>query len=147
MDPRPDTSTITLDPTAKSSQEAQDVRLRVVYPRWLSHEWVVKADVVLGRNPPTEESWQLRHPTISRRHAVLAWEGTAHTLEDLGSHNGTWIDGERLARESRSLRDGTVIRLGGVVLVYERTAGAAPEEAAEVSRDAVPGDSSAMRRL
>ncbi len=33
---------------------------------------------------------------LSRRHAALRWSGDALEIEDLGSTNGTWIDGERV---------------------------------------------------
>jgi DNA-binding NtrC family response regulator len=39
---------------------------------------------------------RLRHPTVSRRHARLVVTGGRLTVEDLGSRNGTRIDGERL---------------------------------------------------
>jgi len=48
---------------------------------------------------------------VSRRHArVLVREGRA-TLEDLGSKNGTFLDGERVTSPCL-LHDGAVIRLG-----------------------------------
>lgn len=40
-------------------------------------------------------------PWVSREHATLAWTGAAWELRDLGSHNGTWVDGARLAPGSR----------------------------------------------
>ncbi len=35
-------------------------------------------------------------PQVSGEHAVLLWEGDAWTVRDLGSRNGTWVNGERL---------------------------------------------------
>jgi transcriptional regulator with GAF, ATPase, and Fis domain len=144
-----DASTISLQRSPRSRGRDADVRLRVVYPRALVHEWRVTADVVLGRNPPGAHAWQVRHPTISRRHAVLSCDRARGTylLEDLGSHNGTWVDGTRVAHEPRVLHDGAVVRLGGVILVFESGPAAAAEDAPQVRRDAVPGDSGAARRL
>lgn len=34
---------------------------------------------------------ELRHPTVSRRHAELIVLGGSYHLRDLGSTNGTWI--------------------------------------------------------
>lgn len=39
----------------------------------------------------------IRHPDVSAEHAVIAWGGATWTLRDLGSRNGTWLNGERLA--------------------------------------------------
>jgi transcriptional regulator with GAF, ATPase, and Fis domain len=144
-----DNSTISLDRKPRKPRTSHDVWLRVVFPRDLVAEWPLTGDVVLGRNPETAEARQLRHPTISRRHAVLAWDRglQLHTVEDAGSHNGTWIDGARLTRGRRSLRDGTVLRLGDVMLVYEHAPDARPDENGIVSRDAVPGDSGPACRL
>jgi pSer/pThr/pTyr-binding forkhead associated (FHA) protein len=36
------------------------------------------------------------HPSVSKEHAVLAFEAGGWTLKDLGSRNGTWADGKRL---------------------------------------------------
>ena len=35
--------------------------------------------------------------SVSRRHAIIAISGDEATLTDLGSKNGTWIDGRRVA--------------------------------------------------
>ncbi len=51
---------------------------------------------------------------VSRRHALLSERGGEVWLCDLGSRNGTFIDGVRLDGE-RLLRDGDQIQVGGVV--------------------------------
>lgn len=38
------------------------------------------------------------HPSVSRRHARVAVRGGCWTVEDLGSRNGTWVDGTRVER-------------------------------------------------
>jgi DNA-binding winged helix-turn-helix (wHTH) protein len=55
----------------------------------------------------------LESPTVSRRHARILVEGEEAVLEDLASKNGTFLRGQRIAAPTR-LRDGDVIRLGGV---------------------------------
>jgi hypothetical protein len=54
---------------------------------------------------------------VSRHHARILVEGTRTTLEDLGSKNGTSLNGEPL-RGKRELRDGDVVRLGEVQLLF-----------------------------
>ncbi len=56
------------------------------------------------------------HPSVSRRHARLSIDD-AVTIRDLESHNGTCVNGQRLADGARTLASGDVLRLGEAVLV------------------------------
>jgi DNA-binding winged helix-turn-helix (wHTH) protein len=49
--------------------------------------------------------------SVSRRHARLHISGASVTIEDLGSKNGTWIDGKRI-EGCVSLTDGTRFQIG-----------------------------------
>jgi DNA-binding winged helix-turn-helix (wHTH) protein len=55
--------------------------------------------------------------SVSRHHARILVEGPRATLEDLGSKNGTLLNGERM-RGTRELRDGDAVRLGDVQLLF-----------------------------
>src|SRR6185436_6684469 len=56
---------------------------------------------------------------ISRRHARLTYQGGKYVLEDLGSTNGTFVNGQRLAGP-RVLKPGEVVSFGEqIVLVFE----------------------------
>src|SRR4030095_2604521 len=58
---------------------------------------------------------------ISRRHARLTYQGGKYILEDLGSTNGTFVNGQRLAGP-RVLKSGEVVSFGEqIVLVFEAT--------------------------
>lgn len=48
---------------------------------------------------------------VSRRHVEVSGEGAAVTVRDLGSRNGTWLDGVPLQRAIRLERD-AVVRIG-----------------------------------
>lgn len=67
--------------------------------------------------------------TVSRVHAVLDAYGTAWSIRDMGSFNGTFVNGERLVGD-RILRTGDEITIGATRLVFRgeggspRTAGA-----------------------
>jgi DNA-binding NtrC family response regulator len=50
---------------------------------------------------------------VSRRHARVRWDGGALLIEDLGSRNGTAINGDVLKAGVRSARGGDCIRLAG----------------------------------
>jgi len=58
---------------------------------------------------------------ISRRHARLTFQGGKYVLEDLGSTNGTFVNGQRLAGP-RVLKAGEVVQFGEqIMLVFEAT--------------------------
>ncbi len=63
-------------------------------------------------------------PSVSRRHARIVVSGRKATLEDLGSKNGTYVRGERLASVA-PLLDGDEIRLGRVRMTFSVLAGTA----------------------
>jgi predicted component of type VI protein secretion system len=72
--------------------------------------------MVIGRGD--EATWTIVDEDLSRTHAELrrGWDGTV--LRDLGSKNGTRVDGVRV-RESIVLHDGALIELGNIALRYE----------------------------
>jgi hypothetical protein len=69
---------------------------------------VPAAGLVLGRCVPG--AGRLEDPTVSGRHARLDWHETTLTVVDLGSKNGTVVDGRRTA--GQALWDGDLLVLG-----------------------------------
>jgi pSer/pThr/pTyr-binding forkhead associated (FHA) protein len=65
--------------------------------------------VVIGRNPDCD--LVLAPKSVSRRHAQIAHDGQGWVLTDLGSSNGTWVDGGRINGPHR-VSSATTIRLG-----------------------------------
>ncbi|HEY0194759.1 MAG TPA: FHA domain-containing protein [Kofleriaceae bacterium] len=56
---------------------------------------------------------RMSEPTVSNEHAVIRWGGRAWELHDLGSRNGTYLDGRRLpAGERVALARGAMIAFG-----------------------------------
>ena len=55
---------------------------------------------------------------ISRRHAEVRVTPTAYVVVDLGSTNGTMVNGVKIAGEQR-LRDGDIISVGSTHLRFE----------------------------
>lgn len=56
---------------------------------------------------------------VSRRHSQLSFQGGKYVLEDMGSTNGTFVNGQRLTGP-RVLKSGEVVSLGEqIVFVYE----------------------------
>jgi hypothetical protein len=65
-------------------------------------------------------SWRLADPDVSGKHAQITYSADygRHRLRDLGSKNGTFLDGRRIA-EPEALENGSVIRVGRSLIVYE----------------------------
>jgi len=62
---------------------------------------------------------QINDAEISRRHARLQFQGGKYVIEDLGSTNGTYVNGQRLAAPY-VLKPGDVVSFGEqIVLAYE----------------------------
>jgi len=68
---------------------------------------------VLGRG--ADADLRLDDPSISRRHAEIVLSDPPR-LNDLGSTNGTFLDGERV--QSAELYDGARVGLGSLTLVF-----------------------------
>lgn len=71
--------------------------------------------VEVGRDPNCELCIDL--PGVSRRHARLTADGEEIRIEDLGSKNGTWVNGNRIDT-AVALSDGSEIRVGSAVVVF-----------------------------
>jgi hypothetical protein len=56
---------------------------------------------------------RLNHASVSRHHALLSGTGTGWSLRDLGSANGTWVNGRRVA-DSVRVRPGDHVSFGAM---------------------------------
>jgi transcriptional regulator with AAA-type ATPase domain len=70
----------------------------------------------VGRGPDVTIS--VNAAGVSRRHAEIYWQGPACVLHDLGSTNGSYVNGQRV--EYAALLEGHVIRLGDAVGLVTR---------------------------
>lgn len=71
----------------------------------------------LGRSP--EADLVLVDDTVSRRHAVLRGDRTALELEDVGSSNGTSINGNPMVG-ALGLLDGDLVTFGSATCLVKR---------------------------
>jgi hypothetical protein len=79
-----------------------------------------KNEIYLGRDITNDIV--INDPEISRKHARLTYQSGGYLLEDLGSTNGTFIDGQRITGP-HMMTSGEVIMLGdNVSLTYEGVA-------------------------
>lgn len=76
-----------------------------------------KNEVFVGRD--LNNDIVINDPEISRRHARMFSQGTGYMLEDLGSTNGSFVNGQRLMGP-HNLRPGDVVTFGErLSLVFE----------------------------
>jgi hypothetical protein len=74
----------------------------------------------VGRHPDCEIF--LHDVTVSRRHSEFVRQDATFVLRDLGSLNGTYVNGERM--EERTLQSGDEVQIGRFKLLYfDSTAG------------------------
>lgn len=73
---------------------------------------------VIGRGQ--DSNFRLPDTGVSRRHLEISWDGRGATLSDLGSTNGTTVNGNPV--QQWQLTDGDVVRVGHSSLVF-RTQG------------------------
>jgi hypothetical protein len=69
---------------------------------------VDRAWVVIGRGRGADVL--IAEPTISRAHAAIGHDPAGFFVQDLGSTNGTWVNGSR--EKKQALKDGDEIQMG-----------------------------------
>ena len=95
-----------------------------------SHEYLLFPGQILRLGRADTNDIVLDDLKVSRAHALLEWNGAGFTLRDLGSANGTFVNGARLSVGARLLIDGDQVRLGTLELVYEIARTPEPDVAA-----------------
>lgn len=76
---------------------------------------LVKPETVIGRSKAKSDCAVLSSTAVSRRHCVLVAGGGGLSVEDLGSANGTFVNGSRLRPHERAaLREGDVLTIADV---------------------------------
>jgi len=86
--------------------------------------------VVLGRHEASDIV--AADPAVSRRHARIYWDGSAYVLKDLGSKNGTFLNGAQVHAPSM-LSHGDTITLGGMQAIFRIEGEATTDTAKEVA--------------
>jgi DNA-binding winged helix-turn-helix (wHTH) protein len=85
------------------------------------------AEHLVGRDPHAQV-W-LDDSTVSRRHARLTIDGDRISVEDLGSKNGTFVQGTRIDAPT-TLADGDHLRFGSVEVTFRVWTAAASTKSA-----------------
>jgi pSer/pThr/pTyr-binding forkhead associated (FHA) protein len=76
---------------------------------------ITKPETLLGRSESNDIP--LAEQTVTGKHAVIRLENKTLTIEDLGSTNGTFVNGERI--RSQVIKHGDRIKLGQVELTLK----------------------------
>jgi|GEM_PF-2576873 len=87
--------------------------------------------VVVGRGSAAD--WQLEDDSLSRKHAQFRWNGRELTVEDLGSANGTKVNGKGVVRPE-PVRPGDQVQLGTVVIRFEPRGSSPADPDAQATR-------------
>jgi pSer/pThr/pTyr-binding forkhead associated (FHA) protein len=109
-------------------------RLRVVSGPAAGQTVDVEEEVVIGRE---DTDLAIDDVELSRRHAVVRRYANRLQVEDLGSTNGTFVDGNRIA-EPTLLGGGAEIKIGTTVLVVEGVLPVGSTESGRELGDAQP---------
>lgn len=83
---------------------------------------------------------------LSRRHAQVSLRNGLAVVEDLGSTNGTYVNGERID-SARQLAEGAVIKVGGQTFKYERRSRADVRQSEQLDRDLAKASSYVLALL
>lgn len=100
----------------KAPRGVKEAALEVVSGPMAGRNIVLAAEVTTIGSAPGS-TIQLGDPGISRKHAGIRRAEGGYELADLGSTNGVYVNGDKVAR--RQLQLGDVIRVGGTEMVFK----------------------------
>ncbi|MUG69625.1 FHA domain-containing protein [Paenibacillus validus] len=78
-----------------------------------------KPSFVIGRQG-AEADWVIEEAGVSRLHAEFVKEPDGYAVKDLGSRNGTWLNGELLVPyQTHPLREGDIVKIISTEIIYK----------------------------
>src|SRR5215472_1602506 len=123
------------DPSAKvattSRQGVRSFVLRFISGKYQGGEFPVVPDkqILIGRS--SDLDMVLVEDMVSRKHARIAMQADQIWIEDLGSTNGTFVNGEKIKRAR--LKEGDRVLIGTSIL--KLIAGDAPRDSMDAKRE------------
>ena len=90
-------------------------KLIVMTPDGAQSEHELRAINTLGRHP--DQTVQILDRVVSKEHCLVTFGDEVYWLQDLGSRNGTYVNGIQIRGKTR-LRDGDTITLGSTRVIY-----------------------------
>src|SRR5450432_2983613 len=126
QDPAPKAPT-TLAPRT----EVRSYVLRFISGKYQGGEFPIATDkqILVGRS--SDLDMVLVEDMVSRKHARIAMQGDQIWIEDLGSTNGTFVNGEKIKRAR--LKEGDRVLIGTSIL--KLIAGDAPRDSMDAKRE------------
>jgi predicted component of type VI protein secretion system len=118
-----------------------DVRFAIVSPPRKKGSLNVKLPILIGR--AEEAKFRIQQDSVSRRHCEVFIKDGGVYVRDLGSTNGTFLDGEQVTAAVASfVKPGSEIRIGGVVfrVEYQPAAAVVAADDDTASLETVPMD-------
>jgi len=107
---------------ARRTAAQQAARLVLVFPAETGLEtgatFPLAGVMSIGRDP--QNSIIFADPSVSAEHAVVEWSREGWRLRDVGSTNGTTLNGKRVDGRAARMRGGEQVAFGAVVLRFER---------------------------
>jgi hypothetical protein len=118
-------------PANAASRAARSYVLRFISGKYQGGEFPVTTDkpIVVGRS--SDLDMVLVEDMVSRKHARIAMQGDQIWIEDLGSTNGTFVNGEKIKRAR--LKEGDRVLIGTSIL--KLIAGDAPRDGMDAKRE------------
>jgi len=108
-------ATVPIDVAIPRPPSARRFHLRMIKGVPAYGVYFVEGRARIGRSE--ESDVFLVDPSVSRTHAVVEVDGVEPLVRDLGSTNGTFVNGERI--EARPLRDGDELMFGNTRMRFE----------------------------
>ena len=106
----------------------------------VGRSFTLQRELVVGRVSRGPGTVAIRDALISREHTSFRTaRGGGYEVADLSSRNGTHLNGEPVS--CLPLRQGSVVRLGGTILLFDRVSSGEPSDPKMI------GDSSAFQRV
>jgi adenylate cyclase len=90
-------------------------KLVVFTPDGARREYKLRAINTMGRHPG--QSVQILDRVVSKEHALITFVDGTHWLQDMGSRNGTYVNGTRIPGRT-PLHDGDTITLGSTRCIF-----------------------------
>jgi HD-GYP domain-containing protein (c-di-GMP phosphodiesterase class II) len=90
----------------------QRIHLKAMGPEFAGQTWTNGSRARVGRFPGLEVA--LEHSSVSRHHAEITPNQEGWVVRDLGSTNGTLLNGVRIGQAGRELRPGDILQFGRI---------------------------------
>ncbi|HEY3595390.1 MAG TPA: DUF4388 domain-containing protein [Polyangiaceae bacterium] len=106
--------TITKSPEANTAGPQRSLALRFISGKYQGGEFPMtpNKEIIVGRS--SDLDMVLVEEMVSRKHARISYENESVFIEDLGSTNGTFVNGEKVKRAQ--LKEGDRVLIGTSIL-------------------------------